>query len=677
MKRAYWGAIGLLSIASGLIRLQPVDENDAPWHLYMAREVIANHAIVLPDDTSFTAAGKPFVSFWWLGDVSMEAIYHAFSWPGLVIQTALLAALSTLLIGAVAWRASNRDPSRALIGAALTAGAVSYQFVVRPQPMSLVLLPLVMLLSDAFATAQSRSRAIAIGATMLAVQILWSHFHSFYFVAPCVAAIALANRAQEVGVRPMLRKGSIVLLMIAAFALAPGGSRYFALVNNVVGGDATAHIAEMQPIRWVDLIPRHFNSVLWLDLLLLLAAFRARASGKLRAGDWAGVLLGLALSMMGRRLRSVWAVLTLPAAARPPEPARAGRYAPLLERWGAIASLAGVLPLTALNNLERAPTIGFGLDVARDVFPADVADVLASRHAAGKLFNHFDDGGYLLFRLGPEVKIAIDGRTPTLFDDETYFWMRRALSGGHAFVELDRQHQPDALLIPQSAPLCVTVAALPEWSAVYVDRQRTLFVRNGARFLEPPLPPLSVIAPCAPQASIPEACSKSGGAEGARAEIESLVALQPSAMWPEVLAAELEVDCGDPSKAVAHASRALEGGTHRPEAFRVAARAFARSNDLDRAIEACDRAVIYGGGADALALRAHIELVLGRNRAALEDLRRVVGELQDATPPAVRLDLARALALEGDGERARIEARRAGWTGGGPGADEVLRQLSR
>ncbi len=73
-----------------------------------------------------------------------------------------------------------------------------------------------------------------------------------------------------------------------------------------------------------------------------------------------------------------------------------------------LAVLAGVATARDFMTLNGAPS----------VYPEDVADYMENSGISGKIFNDLHTGGYLLYRLAPESRVYIDGRTNILYPIE-------------------------------------------------------------------------------------------------------------------------------------------------------------------------------------------------------------------------------------------------------------------
>ena len=57
-------------------------------------------------------------------------------------------------------------------------------------------------------------------------------------------------------------------------------------------------------------------------------------------------------------------------------------------------------------------------------FPVDIADYMIDHKSRGRIFNDYGTGGYLIYRLSPDVQVYIDGRTGILYPlDHLYSYM--------------------------------------------------------------------------------------------------------------------------------------------------------------------------------------------------------------------------------------------------------------
>jgi hypothetical protein len=161
-----------------------------------------------------------------------------------------------------------------------------------------------------------------------------------------------------------------------------------------------------------------------------------------------------------------------------------GEYALLPNwKWPALnPNLRGIVQAIALLVVAFASAkivsnhIGAELDREQSRFPARAASFLDTQKLPAPIFNSYDYGGYLIWRLYPRYRVYIDGRT------DLY---------GHAFFEqflqvyevtadprplLDRDGIRTVLVEPQSN-LARFLRTQGNWKVVYEDATAVIFSR--------------------------------------------------------------------------------------------------------------------------------------------------------------------------------------------------------
>ena len=665
-------ALVLVAVVAGLLRLRPVHDPDLPWHLDQAEAVLRAHTWRTIDDTSFTLPGAEYINHPWLGGVILYGLFKALGWAGPVLLSACCAAATTLAAGFVARRAASGRPWLAVSVAVLAAGASNWRFGPRPHVLFLLIVPLAMLLAERFARAEGAKAVMTRAALLLALGVTWAQLHASYLVLSALVAIALLGQWRARGLR--WRRLCMVPALLGLVFVAPGGLHTFSWIAEVGLGDATSRIVEMKPLELRHMVPESLNFVFWLDALIAVALLRSLRAERLRIDDAGHALLGLALALTARRFVAVWALLLVPLAARAYAAHRPRRRALRRERLVALLLSIGVPGAIYWTTLEQDPAGGFALGLDRDYYAVDAALLLEQRGVAGKLFNEYNDGGWLALQLAPKITLAIDGRTPNYYDAEHFYAYRTALRDSAAFAQLQARYQPDMALPYRQRPLCAALAADPRWRASYLDARRTLFVLADRL---PSLPRLEAIDPCDPVASIESACAEGAPSRSAvLADVDMLVTAVPQAPYPHLLRARFELACGgDLSAAIAQIDVALAAPTRDPEAFQLRARAWAAGGHMVEALADADRAVGYDLTWSSQTLRARMRLAAKDPEGAVADLEPVAADLGDELSWDLRLVLARALAGSNRPSEAITQARRAQRSGGGPAAAALLQEL--
>jgi len=107
-------------------------------------------------------------------------------------------------------------------------------------------------------------------------------------------------------------------------------------------------------------------------------------------------------------------------------------------------------------------------------YPVGATEFIAAERPQGAMFNTFHFGGYLMHRLGPSVKVFIDGRTGNLYDEAHFADMMQIRQRWReVFARWNIQYA-----ITQPRELDEPLAGDPRWSLVYFDDAAFVFVRN-------------------------------------------------------------------------------------------------------------------------------------------------------------------------------------------------------
>jgi hypothetical protein len=159
--------------------------------------------------------------------------------------------------------------------------------------------------------------------------------------------------------------------------------------------------------------------------------------------------------------------------------------------------------------------------------PSGAADFLLAHPTTGRLFNGYDQGGYLIWRLAPRQPVFIDGRA---LNESVY----------RDFLSIANNHPDAAALLTQYGigvilmegfedvtgilwplPLALADPSRDDWKLVYWDRQSFLFMRNPPPDVAP-LPSLQVLTALEAQCS--DHIGHDPGTPGCTAELANLFA---------------------------------------------------------------------------------------------------------------------------------------------------------
>jgi hypothetical protein len=101
------------------------------------------------------------------------------------------------------------------------------------------------------------------------------------------------------------------------------------------------------------------------------------------------------------------------------------------------------------------------------------------RSTLARMFNEYGAGGFLIYKLYPQVPVAIDGRSE--------FYGNRVLSGYYTIFRAEDGWAPlldewgaDLALISPQSPLAKALRADAAWVEEFTDDEASVFVRRAA-----------------------------------------------------------------------------------------------------------------------------------------------------------------------------------------------------
>ena len=413
-------AVAMLFVAFALRAALMPAQNDTFWHLRAGADIWATGQIPRVDRYSHTFAGAAWPDHEWLAQAGMFLAYRLGGMAGLEIgATALVIAASLLM-----WRLTVGPPATRAIVTLVGLGLSSWFWALRPQMLTLFLLAVLL-------TMLVRERYRLIPLLFLA----WANAHGGVVLGGLVlgaawaAAVLRLWRARAapggatVADRRRVRTLSVVVPLAGlACAASPLG---FGIYRFVI--ESTARSIAVRITEWFPPLPTDgFGVLFWLATLGLVAAIvrrrRAFVDGQASWAEWVTVVAACALLPLAvRSLRntSPFTLFAIPAAShalgsdfrfsalfarfrRPkasPRPADPDRPRLNLAMLVAMCVVAIVLAGSAYAS---------GMD-SLNWRPINERALAAARACDGPLYNHYDDGGTLIWFL-PEKPVFIDGR---------------------------------------------------------------------------------------------------------------------------------------------------------------------------------------------------------------------------------------------------------------------------
>lgn len=492
-----WAPLGLypaaLLVVAVFLTITTISDPDVWFHLALGREVVEHGKLPRADIFSFTAAGREWISSGWLSSVLMYLLFTAGSGPdallgpsggGLVLMVfAVVAAVALLPYFASLRLGAPRGSMALVVVAAMMLAAMRYN--PRPDIWSQLLVCVVALLLVTAPTGRHSRRLWLLPA----IFALWPNLHAGFIAGLIPVSIFTAARAVSWrrGVPGAAAQFLPVALCFVTWMANPYGPRITGLAGKIGAiPEVTWSIFEWMPLIYYPGFNLPWPAYAGLAALLALAllAWRLRAAPV----PWwhiAIVAAFLALALYQRRQAGLLAAV-LPAMLAPHLAGLDSRLA--RPRWmlpAAVPACAVVICALKVGGVLQTGGATFP-ETGRNCLslPCGTTDWLAANRPPANMFNSYGIGGYLLYHLGPETKVFIDGRLD-VYDHRTWRELLDAQEARLPLDELIRRHNLRTFVVDirdwQTVPAHIAprLAAVPDMRLVYFDDGEAVFVRDA------------------------------------------------------------------------------------------------------------------------------------------------------------------------------------------------------
>jgi hypothetical protein len=507
-----WRLAGLvLLLGFSLLTFSPLVADPDLWgHMRFGQDLWKTGKIIRPDVYSYLTSGQPWINHEWLAEAIYAWLYAALGSAGLIAIN-LVAGLG--IVGLIYGHLLCRGVAPAVAACIVAFFALPLRpglLNVRPQVFTYLLFLTVLLVIDAAERGSVRGLwavppIIALWANLhggvlagLGIYLLWGAAH-------LAAAVGSQRRFSVLLERP---QPAIVATMIAAclaLLLNPYG---IGLVTFLLRTATVARpeIADWKPVTITGTWGQLYFAALLLMLLGLLFSRRERKPALVVVSVCTAILPLLAIRhtplfaiaaplLVGEHMADAAARLL----SRQPfaRLASAGSRALVAvrgvvgDRWGLIIAVVAALVMAgaAFPRLSRIP-----VDPTVADFPARAVGMMKASGAAGNMATEFNWGEYVLWHLGPQVRVSIDGRRETIYSGAIYRENLDFMHGRGQWDMLVDRPETQLALVHRSRPVFRLMKQKPGWILVYQDALCALFAREGspalAQIRQAPVPDL-------------------------------------------------------------------------------------------------------------------------------------------------------------------------------------------
>ena len=474
----------LIILFSGIfyLSLRPIIDPDFWWHLRTGQLMEQTSAILREDPFSWTARGNPWVTHEWLSEIFIYQFYKLGSYQ-------LLTIIFSLVITASLFFSYLRCPPESvpyIAGFSLLLGALASGplWGVRPQMITLLFTSIFLYLLDRYRRTGRFTTLIPLPLMML----LWVNLHAGYILGIVVEATYIFGWMIELAIFKVWNKESIdnisknkFLILVGALGVSllvmpinPAGLRIFTYPFQTLFDPAMQKYIQ----EWFS---PDFHNLMWQPLaLMILALVGAGMSSNHRISITKVILtLGFGFAAL-RSARHVplFAIAVIPVLAEQfsylikinPTTQTPSR----LFRW-INTILISVIVLVMILTLFQLPVKQQEAEAIN--YPKDAVEWVIENKPQGKLFNSYNWGGYLIWKLYPHYPVYVDGRADLYGGSflSNYFDIYSTALGWND--KLDNENI-QIVLVESDSKLADALQQSANWKISFKDSAGVVFTRR-------------------------------------------------------------------------------------------------------------------------------------------------------------------------------------------------------
>jgi hypothetical protein len=462
-------------------------DGDTLWHIKAGEIMLQRGTILTTDIFSHTVHGQPWIAHEWLSEIIMALIHSWAGIPGVTVFYFLLVAMSFWFLFLLAEPYDN--PWLAIFCISIALALAQMHILARPHIFTWFFGTLTLLLL---------TRGGRLVYFLPPITALWANLHGGFVLGLVLQGLFLLGYALERGlntffpsqwrflIRERQREILVLLLSIAAVGLNPFGYKLLIFPFQVSAGIFSTAIEEwLGPNMQEDWPFRIF--VLFIIFLLFLRGQEIRWTNRIFVLfflDQAMVhrrhiaLAGIFLTPFFLEILHPWfdqALARLRKGPEKPQVPLSRITAPVLTILAAVIVMAG--GASASPSLKSAYQKLF--PIPQKYSPAAI-DYLKEHPPPGKMLNEDDLGDYLIYTLGPDFPVFIDGRLDMYGQKiiEDYIKMSQVGTDTNSLL---RSYDIGWVIFPKADPLILYLREKKGWKEVYRDEQVSILVHNSEK----------------------------------------------------------------------------------------------------------------------------------------------------------------------------------------------------
>ncbi len=465
--------------------------DDTWWHMATGRYILETGSVPSADLFSFTFFGKPWVNWEWLPGVCFYLAYDFFGPVGLQILRFILVGL----LVALAWKRSSNFPGAGgTFSIVLRFTLVAMLIVVltsrgldRPHLFGYIYFAGSFLLAE-----RLRDKVTCFGGiAWFLLLLVWTQSHPSWILGISFSAALIADPMLDEwktsGFYHTVKRYRYQLFILILMLILTLGLRFFSSYSEAV----TDLFASKNLVEWQSVFTLISDSRLGMSLPLavflivwglLFSALIVSPRSFLKPSSILLAALAI-LSVLYARFAPYLVLAAIGPIVSVFCPRLAKKLMPVRTAV-LVLVVIGVLAAGIVGNINLVQNKKFGFGLDRINLSADAADFMQEENVSGNLVtNWLPLHAFFSYRLYPDIKVFVDGRTPQLFPlSFVASWERGMRPEG--IDDLLRVHPIDLVLINRTLSvdaikLFEAMKTRSDFEIIYADSISVIFKRNS------------------------------------------------------------------------------------------------------------------------------------------------------------------------------------------------------
>jgi hypothetical protein len=462
--------------------MKPIADPDFWWHLRTGQLIEQTKEIPRVDPFSFSATGKPWIAHEWLSEFLFFQLYKLGGYQLLIPVFSLIITASLLF----AYLRCPKESRPYVAGFTLLLGFLTAlpPLGVRPQIMTFLFTSIFLYLLDLYRKNEKFGTLIPLPLIMF----LWVNVHAGYILGIVIEIVYIVGWVIELSILRFWKKENIetktkrsLMILVGALAatlltvpLNPVGFRIYTFSFQILFDPAIqAYVQE-----WVS---PDFHMAMWLPLAFMILALIGSGMVGNRPFSITKIILTVGFgfaALQSARHAPLFAITVVPVLAEQLDNLikfRPAKQDPTrLMRWVNTILIGAVVLVLALKIIQLPER---QKKVEAENFPVQAVNWIINNKPEGNIFNTFNWGGYLIWKLYPDYLVYIDGR-PDMYGSEfmsDYIEIHFANPGWEEKLD---QKNARLVIVESDSSLANALQQSTKWEMIYEDQQSMIFSKK-------------------------------------------------------------------------------------------------------------------------------------------------------------------------------------------------------